>query len=594
MVDHIQPPVAVVVDKYNIDGGGQQAATGNLRLSVSEPAGGYPTRDEATPTPNDYEKSQQVYVQPFAEPLDQRLNGGLWPTLAQDGTYWHFRTIHLQRLANPLQPWDARMNPYLTIDSMPVDLRTFNGVPETTGHEGPDVIPAGAPTPDNTAYFRSHERGEYTTDNNIWAGEQIGSNVANHKEPKTKGTVNNIVNHKFNVGLEHTFGYLNYQFTTAGTPRDSGTGGAYPQYKGDTDKTTPFPWLTWNNRPFISELELLLVPTVSARRLVWSPDDDPNPPPVPDVYPFGRRFDVAIGSDPYANQNEPFPHLMNFFFQGTSSTAIPPGFHRVLEFLYVPSPFVGAEIQGNPVAFADTTYSHAYYPPFNRVPNYREPGRINLNTIFSDTVWYGLMGEYPGFTTTAFRNNFAWSRRGYGNASDTQFATNNAYPTRFANPFRSYAGAQLSALPMLPADLTPPPTGTGGEIHATLLRRNPGATTAPLFVTASGSNVVDTNRNPFFRYQAMQRLANLVTTRSNVYAVWITVGNFEVESNPSNPPVDAAHPDGYRLGRELGSDTGDIKRHRAFYLIDRSIPVGFSRGRDYNAGNTILLKRYIE
>jgi hypothetical protein len=75
-----------------------------------------------------------------------------------------------------------------------------------------------------------------------------------------------------------------------------------------------------------------------------------------------------------------------------------------------------------------------------------------------------------------------------------------------------------------------------------------------------------------------------------VYAVWITVGYFEVQAGT----VDAAHPDGYRLGRELGSDTGDIKRHRAFYIIDRSIPVGFARGKDYNAANTILLSRFIE
>ncbi len=108
----------------------------------------------------------------------------------------------------------------------------------------------------------------------------------------------------------------------------------------------------------------------------------------------------------------------------------------------------------------------------------------------------------------------------------------------------------------------------------------------------------NTNRNPFFHYQGLERLGNLVTTRSNVYAVWITVGYFEVK--PHKDPatgqtiIDAAHPDGYELGQELGSDTGEIVRHRAFYMIDRTIPVGFVRGQDLNVEKAIILKRFIE
>ena len=45
---------------------------------------------------------------------------------------------------------------------------------------------------------------------------------------------------------------------------------------------------------------------------------------------------------------------------------------------------------------------------------------------------------------------------------------------------------------------------------------------------------------------------------------------------------------------ELGSDTGEIERHRAFYIIDRSIPVGFERGFNHNVDRAILLKRFIE
>ncbi len=58
--------------------------------------------------------------------------------------------------------------------------------------------------------------------------------------------------------------------------------------------------------------------------------------------------------------------------------------------------------------------------------------------------------------------------------------------------------------------------------------------------------------------------------------------------------IDVGHPDGYQLGQELGADTGEIERHRGFYMIDRSIPVGFQRGVDNNVNNAVILKRFIE
>ena len=41
-------------------------------------------------------------------------------------------------------------------------------------------------------------------------------------------------------------------------------------YQNAPSPTTgpPFPWLTWNNRPFTSEMELLLVPATSAEQLM--------------------------------------------------------------------------------------------------------------------------------------------------------------------------------------------------------------------------------------------------------------------------------------------------------------------------------------
>jgi hypothetical protein len=48
------------------------------------------------------------------------------------------------------------------------------------------------------------------------------------------------------------------------------------------------------------------------------------------------------------------------------------------------------------------------------------------------------------------------------------------------------------------------------------------------------------------------------------------------------------------LGIEYGSEQGKAQRNRAFYLIDRSIPVGFKSGSDYNTGDCILVRRINE
>jgi hypothetical protein len=324
----------------------------------------------------------------------------------------------------------------------------------------------------------------------------------------------------------------------------------------------------------------------------------------------GAPISPYTGSNSYTGTNTesgPFGHLMNLFRSsplGMDTTLTPnvpysseaPRLYQVLSFLTVPSPFVGTELQGDATTLSATTNVHFMYPPFNLTTTYREPGRINLNTIYSDLVWQGLMNDVNGLAlgTTASFTNFANSRRGYTGGTwsdfDRALAGPNLLPSRFSNPFRSFSGAQLNPMP--------PTLLTGAEVNATLLRPDPASASVPLLnldpthVAGTIPDCIDTTRNPAFRYQTLTRLGNLVTTRSNVYAVWITVGYFEVEPNLGG--VDAVHPDGYCLGKELGSDTGEIQRHRAFYIFDRSIPVGFQRGKDLNVSNAILLKRFIE
>ncbi len=100
-----------------------------------------------------------------------------------------------------------------------------------------------------------------------------------------------------------------------------------------------------------------------------------------------------------------------------------------------------------------------------------------------------------------------------------------------------------------------------------------------------GRPYADPQRNPFFRYREMMRLSNLATPRSNVFAVWMTVGFFVIEPHPARPNFTA-------LGAEYGLDTGQNVRFKSFWIIDRSIPVGFRPGTPLNSRDAVLLDHF--
>ena len=283
-----------------------------------------------------------------------------------------------------------------------------------------------------------------------------------------------------------------------------------------------------------------------------------------------------------------------------------PQFGRLLDLIETPSPFAGATKWFNPSSFSSVNPGAnpppndltTFRPPFNSISRFRDPGRININTVSIDRsgnspLLQALLGDVPGANNNYF-NQIRRSRQGYADGQEGD------YPTYFANPFRSFdsAGLMPKVKDMRRGDLAQGTNATLGGIEATLMRsQNPASLTSssqPLLSYQSTNLWDDSSRNPYFQYGQLAKLSNIVTTHSNVFAIWITVGYFEVEPVGGSPSNSDIYPDGYRLGQELGIDDGTRKRHRAFYLIDRSIPVAFEPGRNHNVDRAVLVRRYLE
>jgi hypothetical protein len=612
------------------------------------------------------------------------------PTGPETATTFNYRTVFLQRLANPLAPYHPFTNPYLTVDWLPIDLSVFNGEDALRNHsdytyalpwDPDDPANPNADTPKLLA-FASRQRGEYSTHKSnpatftkenlwsIWPDRTI-----------TNGTVDGNGNNLFNLGGENpqysandpnaaannmnfrhvlhsqpgpnnanknatTLGYLNYSYgdpwaTNSTPPAPTNTPAPAPSnyYVGApfvTDPISgqslpkPFPWLVASGRPYANPAELMFVGANHPGRQTLE-------------FAFMETTGNVYDSGSRASQRAPFYTELNFFSGSLTGSATPAmNLANVVEYLQTPSPFVNTDTVLNPQTFywkipaagaqvgeinstanpngAEPIGTAGLHPPFNFVSNYRDPGRVNINTISSQLAWKAILGGTPGsggiagppFTVVAS------SRRGFDPAaaattpydfSTSTNDTNGPRPSIFSNPFRSPAGANFVPLPPLLAEK---------PVNVTFLRAqgtkfggtNIDTSNTPLMAanlpSVANFDYNNYQRNPYFYYQPFGELANKLTTRSNVYAVWVTIGYFEVTpwygvnamtgapNTSGTMTIDPAHPDGYQLGQELGADTGEITRHRGFYIIDRTIPVGFQRGQDLNSDKAVLLKRFIE
>jgi hypothetical protein len=266
-----------------------------------------------------------------------------------------------------------------------------------------------------------------------------------------------------------------------------------------SSRTKVAPWFHWPNRPFISHAELSLVPADS-----------------------------------------PVLHLQNHAVPGSSLVLGAAVGQLLLDSTHVPSRFAENTVY-MPAGAPWVSESGFDALGSNTFSKWREPGRVNVNTIVSAStpamspptdslVWYALVGG------TQVR------------LSDSRVVSENPFVsgTQVSTPAQSIAHL-----------LTLTAVQTGTNTIATL--------------QTSGTGTGPRDKNPAFAYALANRLANTATVRSNMFAVWITL-----EINDDSP---AAPTRRYR---------------RMFAIIDRSIPVGSSRGEDLNVRDTIRVQRFLE
>ena len=274
----------------------------------------------------------------------------------------------------------------------------------------------------------------------------------------------------------------------------------------------------WPNRPLNGSPELLLVPRQNSQNLLKNyTKPSLNPPAGDDNYLVGLL----------------------------RSLSNPP----LLDAVTVPTRFAGIHgTTSDPFKNLESLAGiDQLTTPVNQLSAYREPGRVNLNTVVADDVWNAVVA---------------------GSLVKPNGDPDGPPRPRVDDPDpQAPKGAKFS---LAPAKSTRALLALSG--------------TAP----ATASPIEDTNERldtaakyaPVHSLYTATRLANTATTRSHLFGVWITLR----ESLAPRPTA----------GNAIPGDPDSVRYHRAFYVIDRSIPVAHEPGRDHNVWDAVLLRRVIE
>jgi hypothetical protein len=189
----------------------------------------------------------------------------------------------------------------------------------------------------------------------------------------------------------------------------------------------------------------------------------------------------------------------------------------------------------------------------NRV---RIPGKVNINTIWEQEIWDAIC-DHPLSASLYYDST---NNVGLVPSRSPGLPTNTINPTdhhrsgvTVDRPFRSLATGYTAAA-AVDANGGQYPNDTG--IGNTLLRpqaTGSGPTAQRLFDVPA--------THPYDQKALLTKIFNHLTVRSNVFAVFVTVGFFEVVDDSTRP---------VRLGAEFNRSENRHVRHRMFAIVDRT------------------------
>jgi hypothetical protein len=452
--------------------------------------------------------------------------------------------VLLRRLANPYMP-PGPTNQYVTVDMMDY-VQSFDAIMElstqivarTPGN------PANATTYDSTANRSSAGKVQPYAGH---AAATTQANAANTYAFPLSMVVNqtftdkNTTNVNGNTILD-TFGVHN---GSAGTqPAGQTYNPASPPTLTDPTLMTPFDWLPHMDRTLVNQLELLQVRDTAPHRLT---DTFLLGTPLLTTPATGITYDTG-----YAQ----------WFNNGLS---------RALEYLTVKPYTMGVASGG------------------------RVPGRINVNAVPEQRVLTGLMDPQPGNVfDQSFVTNTAWSQwmqsrtatlQNVALANGTSLISRTGPPTQtFAEANSFGPGIDRPFLPFgAPAVIPGSPFayGAGGSIDnsgnnldLTMLRRSAAGNPPLLFANLTSKAQPPTyptsqpNGPSYFQAEPARKVLNNVTTVNQQYAVFLTIGYFELDAQ--NPPLVIGGTSVPRLGAEAYINVPGDMRQKVVAVVDLS------------------------
>lgn len=457
--------------------------------------------------------------------------------LGQDFIEPGYRVVYLQRLANPYKEYNASSNPYITFDQCPLDLYSYNGR-QTRHADYKNGLNKKATTADELAFNKansflvSRQRGETQafankTPANFWIAEKMSpkSRSAQITESEASSKLRTSTTQSTEGALKkpfyNSFANINTNmYDCVATQAAWTTNLTLPSYKS-------VPAYYFPNRPFNSVLELMLVPQVSAYELTSSEYAIDAP----------LSAELAPGTLPKCICPTDANKRIDF---------LAPAGSRIFDYVRIQSPFADTPMTLNTFYVNDNNTSvSATAAPSGYRWTFREPGKININSVTNPAVWAALLGVDNVNKVDTIAGIKANLYDDYWGKIFTENGKIGERPCTFGSSDSNYIAANYQYFRM----------------------------------NSTAKTCQSADRSLYFQTQLMQRLSNLTTTRSNVYAVWITVGFFEFNQGT--------------IGKEYGLDSGSRQRYRAFYMIDRTRPVGYSPGLRMNADRTIILRRYL-